>query len=82
MDRRIGERQRWVWLTAGLSAAVASCLCGLGWPWVLAGGVLVSLYYIHMDQKLQCRGLSELLQRLPEGLFGCGDLSDWQVPRS
>ena len=65
MDHRIGERQRWVWLASGLSAAVAACLCGLNWIWVLAGGAVVSLYYIYMDRQLRSKGLAELIRKLP-----------------
>lgn len=61
MDRRIGERQRWAWLAAGLSSAIGACLCGLGWIWVLAGGALVSIYYIYMDFRLPAKGLAAML---------------------
>lgn len=63
MDRRIGERQRWAWLAGGLSAAVAACACGLGWIWVLAGGLPVAAYYIYMDRKLPSVGLAALLSK-------------------
>ena len=64
MDRRIGERQRWAWLAAGLSAAIAAKGCGFGWVWILSAGLLVTGYYIYMDVKLQCRGIASLLPRV------------------
>jgi len=63
MDRRIGERQRWAWLAAGLSAVIAACLCGISWLWVLIGGVLATAYYIYMDIRLSAGRI-----RLPKGL--------------
>ena len=63
MVRRIGERQRWVWLAGGSSAAVAACGCGLGWVWVLAGGLIVCLYYIYMETNLPAVGLTGLLPK-------------------
>lgn len=63
MDRRIGERQRWAWLAAGLSAAIAARGCGFGWIWVLGAGLLVTGYYIYMDVKLGSRGVASLLPR-------------------
>ncbi len=61
MDRRIGERQRWVWLASGLSGAVAARICGLNWAWVLGAGLLVALYYIYIDMRLHPHGVAELL---------------------
>ena len=58
MGQKIGERQRWAWLAAGLSAAAASDVCGYNWLWVLIGGLAASVYYIIMDQKLDDRGLA------------------------
>ena len=63
MDRRIGERQRWAWLAAGLSAAIAAKGCGFGWVWVAAAGLLVTGYYIYMDIKLQSLGVAAFLPR-------------------
>ena len=63
MDRRIGERQRWAWLAAGLSAVIAACLCGITWLWVLIGGILASAYYIYMDVRLSAGRI-----RLPKPL--------------
>ena len=40
-----GPRQRFVWVAAGLSAAVTAKGCGLGWLWILPGGFAVILYY-------------------------------------
>lgn len=68
MGRNIGERQRWAWLAAGLSAAAASRLCGYSWLWVLAGGLLVTLYDIILDRKLSKSGLAEIMC----GTFGWG----------
>ena len=57
----MGERQRWTWIAAGLSAAVAAAACGLGWIWVLAGGGAVTAYYICMDRNLSACGAAVLL---------------------
>lgn len=65
MAQRMGERQRWAWLAGGLSVAVGACACGLGWVWVLAGGLLVSLYYIYVDRDLPTAGLAAML---PKGM--------------
>lgn len=58
---RMGERQRWAWVAAGLSAGIGAAACGLGWVWVLAGGAAVTLYYIYMDKRLRPCGLAALL---------------------
>ncbi len=71
MDHRIGERQRWAWLAGGLSAAMAACGCGISWPWVLAGGLLVSLYYIYLDVRLGADGLSAVMPKWLRGLTWC-----------
>lgn len=63
MVQRMGERQRWAWLAGGLSVTVGACLCGLGWVWVLAGGLLVGLYYIYMDMALPAAGLASFLPK-------------------
>lgn len=63
MVQRMGERQRWAWLAGGLSVTVGACLCGLGWIWVLAGGLLVGLYYIYMDTALPAAGLAAQLPK-------------------
>lgn len=68
MERTIGERQRWAWLAAGLSAAAASKVCGYDWLWVLIGGSLVAVFYIIVDRTLDDRGLA----RLMSGTFGWG----------
>ena len=60
-QRMIGERQRWAWLTAGLSAVAAAKTCSLGWLWVLVGGLVVTLYYIYMDRFLRPCGVARLL---------------------
>lgn len=65
MEQKIGERQRWAWLAGGLSAAFGICGCGLGWLWVLAGGLLVGLYYIYMDRVLPAGGLAVVLPKIP-----------------
>lgn len=65
MNQRMGERQRWAWLVGGLSAAVGICACGLGWIWVVAGGLLAGLYYVYVDQVLPTAGLAAML---PKGL--------------
>lgn len=59
--KRVGERQRWVWLASGLSAPVAAWAAGLSWPWVLGGGLLAVLYYIYMETRLRPCGLGLLL---------------------
>ena len=61
MGRKIGERQRWAWLAAGLSAAVAANVCDYDWLWVLLGGLLVTGYYIMMDRNMDDSGLAALL---------------------
>ena len=61
MAQRMGERQRWAWLAGGLSVTVSACACGLGWLWVLAGGLLAALYYIYMDTALPTAGLASQL---------------------
>lgn len=59
--RRIGERQRWVWLAAGLSAVASVELCGIGWLWVLLGGLAVCGYYLYIEKNLLEGGLAEKL---------------------
>ncbi len=61
MDRRIGERQRWSWLTAGLWAVIAACACGLGWLWILGAGLLASGCYIYVDKRVTEHGLAAML---------------------
>lgn len=61
MAHEIGPRQRWAWLAGGLSAAVAACACGIGWVWVLAGGLAGCAYYLYIDRKLPDCGLAPLL---------------------
>ncbi|MBP3588681.1 MAG: hypothetical protein J6J51_06570 [Clostridia bacterium] len=61
MERNIGERQRWAWLAAGLSAAAASKICGYDWLWVLIGGLLVTIYYMVVDRVLEPQGMAALL---------------------
>ena len=61
MGQNIGERQRWAWLAAGLSAVVAAGACGLSWPWVLLGGLAATAYYIYMDRRAQPEGLASTL---------------------
>lgn len=68
MEQKIGERQRWAWLAAGFSGVAASCTCGYNWLWVLAGGVLVSLYNMYMDRQVQSNGLASKLTEA----FGVG----------
>lgn len=58
MERTIGERQRWVWLAAGLSAVAAADLCSLNWVWVLVGGLLVCAYYLYIEKRLLHDGLA------------------------
>lgn len=64
----IGRRQRWAWLAAGLSAAVGACACGLGWQWVLLGGLAASLYYFYLDRSLRPCGLAAVMCRSFGGL--------------
>lgn len=61
MVHNIGPRQRWAWLAAGLSAAAAACVCGIGWVYVLIGGLAVSAYYLYIEKKLPSGGLAPLL---------------------
>lgn len=59
MNSRIGERQRWVWLAASVSAVAAVLLCRLSWLWVLVGGSAVCLYYLYIEKKLGTDGLAD-----------------------
>ena len=68
MKQKIGERQRWAWLTGGLSATVGICGCGLGWLWVLAGGLAVCLYYIYMEKIFPQKGLAAVMPKVPAAL--------------
>ena len=68
MEQKIGERQRWIWLLAGVSGIAACCACGYNWLWVLMGGLLVSLYYIYMDKQVRNSGLAAKLTEA----FGVG----------
>jgi len=68
--RTIGDRQRWAWLTAGLSAAAVTVAAGINWLWVLAGGLAAILYYMYLEGHLRPVGLAEVLRhRL--GLWAC-----------
>lgn len=67
MKQTIGERQRWAWLAAGLSAAAATGVCGYGWLWVLLGGLAAAGYYIIMDQAVPPEGIANLYGRLGRG---------------
>ena len=58
MERRIGERQRWVWLAVGLSAVAAVRLCAINWLWVLLGGLAACLYYLYIEKRLLTDGLA------------------------
>ena len=51
MNDKIGERQRWVWLAAAVSAAAAILLCRLNWIWVLLGGSGICLYYLYIEKR-------------------------------
>lgn len=64
MNRSIGERQRWAWLAAGTSAVAAAKLSGLGWLWVLLGGLTVCFYYLYIDRRLAEEGLAQRLSRV------------------
>lgn len=64
----IGQRQRWAWMTAGLSAAVGACACGFGWQWVLLGGLAAALYHIYLDRRLRPCGLASVLSASFGGL--------------
>lgn len=61
MEQRMGDRQRWLWLLSGISAAAAAAACGLGWLWVLAGSIPAALYYLYMDRKADSGGAAALL---------------------
>lgn len=60
MGQRIGERQRWVWMSCGLSA-VAVIVTGFNWTWVLLGSLLLSGYYLYLDKRLGTDGLAKRL---------------------
>ena len=59
MDKQIGQRQRWAWLAAGTSAVAAVKLCGLGWLWVLLGGLAACVYYLYIEKRLAGDGLAD-----------------------
>ena len=61
MDSRIGERQRWVWLAAAVSAVSAILLCRLNWFWVLLGGLGICLYYLYIENRLGTDGFADRL---------------------
>lgn len=61
MEQRMGDRQRWLWLLSGISAAAAAGSSGLSWSWVLAGSIPAALYYIYMDRKADVGGVAALL---------------------
>lgn len=65
MAQSMGERQRWAWLAGGLSATLGVCGCGLGWLWVLAGGLAVGLYYLYIEYTLPAAGLAGVLPKVP-----------------
>ncbi len=76
--RTIGDRQRWAWLTAGLSAVAAVMTAGLHWLWVLLGGLAVILYYMYLQRQLRPVGLAAVLRnRL--GLWACVLTFLWTV---
>ncbi len=59
---KIGDRQRWAWLAAGLSAAVVTVTGSLNWLWVLLGGLLAILYYMYLETHLSRCGLALVLR--------------------
>lgn len=61
MGQEIGERQRWAWLAAALSAVAAACLCGYHWLWVLLGSLAVTIYYMYMDRQVEPQGMAVTL---------------------
>lgn len=76
--RNIGDRQRWAWLTAGLSAAAAAMTAGISWLWVLLGGLAAILYYMYLEGHLRPVGLAAVLRhRL--GLWACAVTFLWTV---
>lgn len=62
MEQRIGERQRWVWMSCGLSAA-AVIVTGFNWLWVLLGGILLGVYHLYLDKRLGADGLAKRLAK-------------------
>ncbi len=76
--RRIGDRQRWAWLTAGLTAPAAAMTAGISWLWVLPGSLAAILYYMYLEGHLRPVGLAEVLRhRL--GLWACVLTFGWTV---
>ena len=61
----MGPRQRLVWVGAGLSAAVTAEGCGLGWPWVLTGGLAGILLYIVCIRTRPCGAATVLRMKAP-----------------
>lgn len=58
MKDKIGERQRWAWQTAALSAVAACCLCKISWLWVLLGSIAVTIYQIILETHMPEQGLA------------------------
>ena len=67
MERKIGERQRWAWLAAGLSAIAGTATSGFRWLWVLAGGLAALGYHMLMDHALQEKSLVSIVKRSGRG---------------
>lgn len=63
MKQKMGERQRWAWLAGGLSVALGVCGCGLGWLWVLVGGLITGLYYLYIERTVPTAGLASVLPK-------------------
>jgi len=61
MTDKIGQRQRWGWLAAAVSAVSAILLCRLNWLWVLVGGLVICLYYLYIEKRLGTAGLAEYM---------------------
>ena len=61
----MGPRQRFVWVTAGLSAAITAKGCGLGWPWILIGGLTGILLYIVYLRQRPCGAAVVLRMKAP-----------------
>ena len=61
----MGPRQRFVWVTAGLSAAITAKGCGLGWPWILIGGLTGILLYIGYLRQRPCGAAVVLRMKAP-----------------
>lgn len=61
MDANMGERQRWAWMAAAVSAIAAAEICRFHWVWVLSGGFAAVVYQIWLDRRIGKKGLAQIL---------------------